>query len=284
MTALKPGLIAIRVTLAVSVLATVAAGAYGGLASDSDLSDRMKFEQRVSLFGADEFTGPRNSPPNPKYWTFEDGRSNGSVGPQTINYRPENSRLDGDGHLILEARMEQEAVTSARLNTLGKIDFEFGLIEARIKMPEGRGIQPAFSMMGSSSPRIGYPESGRIDILELVDGATTGLSAIHGPWIDSSQRPESSWDVSRTLDAGVDLTEDFHIYWIARESGSITIGIDDDVLATYRKDDLPQGARWVMDEPFFVVLDLAVSDSHTAGVDAVSLPATMTVDWLRVYG
>ena len=271
--------------IGLSVVLLVGAASYGALTDDSSLSARVKFEQQGTLFGADEFTGSANQPPAPDRWSIEKGGGGwGNNEKQIYTDDPQNVRLDGQGNLVLEARAEQGRISSARVNTFGKIEFSYGLIDARIKMPKGQGIHPAFWMLGSSIKDVGYPRSGEIDVMELVNKGKPGHTAVHGPWEQPTRHSESKWKLSKETDTGVDLSDDFHTYWVARVADSVTIGIDDDVVAEFTRDDMPEGGRWVMDKPFFVVFNVAVGGDWPGQVDMNAMPATMMIDWVRVYG
>src|SRR6202035_2719519 len=94
-----------------------------------------------------------------------------------------NSYLDGKGNLVIEVRQPAPGqYTSARLKTEGKFAIAYGRIEARIKLPAGQGIWPAFWMLGAGIPKAGWPRSGEIDIMENIGREPSMVhGTVHGP-------------------------------------------------------------------------------------------------------
>lgn len=223
---------------------------------------------------SEEFDGPAGSAPNPQFWTVDVGSSaqrgweRGSV--QTYTDSPDNVRLDGAGHLVIEARKSGDGYTSGRLVTRGKILFPYGVVAARIKFPSGQGLWPAFWMLGSDIDAVGWPGCGEIDIMEIVNTAARYNVALHAPGADVEQKGSIP-----------DLSADFHVYWVDRKPGSITIGVDEGALATFTPESLPAGSRWVFDGPMFALLNLAVGGDWPGPPDqSTPFPSTMVVDWL----
>jgi beta-glucanase (GH16 family) len=235
----------------------------------------------MTLKGAESFGGPAGSVPNPWYFDFDIGGGRGDGEKQVYTRNPENARLSGAGSLIIEARRAGNTFTSARLVTKNKISFDQGLIEARIKLPEGHGLRPTFWMRGADPMRLDYPECGEIDIIELVGDGRTYHTAIRGPL---ARNPSTEWTLSEDGQAKSDLSEGFHIYQVYREPGLIKVGIDGEMVAQYTRQSIPPGAQWVFDEPMFVGLDISVGGT-AAGVvpDDTRFPATMEVDWIRYW-
>lgn len=224
----------------------------------------------------EEFNGFAGSLPNPRHWTIDVGESaehgweEGSL--QTYTDSPDNIRLDGDGHLLITARkIGGNSYTSGRLVTRGKLEFGFGTIVARIKFPTGQGIWSAFWMLGSDIKVAGWPQCGEIDIMELINEATTYHVALHGPGTDA----EASGPIA-------DLSNEFHNYWVTRTENSITMGVDADVLGSFNPGTVPRESSWVFSDPMFVLLNVAVGGTWPGPPDdSTSFPATMLVDWLR---
>ncbi|MGL4304548.1 MAG: glycoside hydrolase family 16 protein [Mycobacteriaceae bacterium] len=263
----------------------VLAGLYGALKDDAPISTRAAVKSEFSLFWEDDFSGPQGVQPNSKYWNIETGGGGwGNDEKQVYTADSKNLRLDGNGRLIIEARAEANAITSARINSLGKMQATESLIEASIKMPAGKGLHPAFWLLGTSLPEYGYPEAGEIDIMELVNSGSIGHLGLHGPWIDPSKNSEPMWTHSIDIDPESDLSGEFHVYWVYRRPGVVTFGIDGDRVAQIKREDVSKKLRWVFDDPFFVVLNLAIGGQWPGEVQQDALPAKMEVDWLRVYG
>ena len=222
---------------------------------------------------SDDFQGPAGSPPDARYWTADVGPSSvhgwerGSL--QTYTDSPDNVRLDGYGNLVIEARKSGDGYTSGRLVTRDKLAFPYGTIAARIKLPAGQGIWPAFWTLGTDIDAVGWPACGEIDIMELINTGTTYNVALHGPGADVERKGQIA-----------DLSADFHNYWMTRRQDSVTVGVDDTALAAFTPAALPEGARWVFTEPVFVLLNVAVGGDWPGPPDqSTRFPAAMIVDW-----
>ena len=133
---------------------------------------------------SDEFNGAAGSKPDPAKWTIDPGTGqNNEVQYYTNN---NNAKMDGTGVLVIEARRETAGgreYTSHRMNTGNKFHVQYGRVEARIKVPKGNGLWPAFWMMGADfltgRP---WPYNGEIDIMEVLGRNTTeGYSTLHAP-------------------------------------------------------------------------------------------------------
>lgn len=225
----------------------------------------------------DDFDGPAGSPPNADLWTIDVGASSehgwerGSL--QTYTDSPDNIRLDGQGHLLIEARKSgaegEGGYTSGRLVTRGKLTFGFGTIVARIKLPAGQGIWPAFWMLGANIDSVGWPQCGEVDVMELINTGTSYNVALHAP----------NADVNRTGSID-DLSGGFHNYWVTRQKDSITVGVDGGALASFTPASLPPGSPWVFNDPMFVLFNVAVGGDWPGPPDSSTpFPAAMVVDW-----
>lgn len=235
----------------------------------------------MELLGSDEFDGIEGSAPDSKFWTYDIGGGGwGNNEKQVYTDSRKNSRLDGNGSLIISALRNDTAYTSARLVTRGKFEFETGLLEARIKFPSGQGVHPAFWLLGSDIGSVGWPACGEIDGMELVNTGTEYHNAVHGPQLAS--KSSEPWKQSSDGFAGVDLSADFHNYGIYREPGLIVITIDRKVMGTYRASTMPPGARWVFDAPMYLTLNIAIGGKWPGPpTSSTQFPANMVVDWVR---
>lgn len=236
----------------------------------------------MTLVGSDEFTGPVNSRPNAAYWNYETGGGGwGNNELQTYTNATQNVRLSGDGKLIIEARKSGSTYTSARLTTKGKVSFSYGLIEARIKFPEGQGLLPAFWTLGSNIDTVGWPAAGEIDMMELLNTGTKFHNGVHGP---SAADPRQRWNQAQEGSPGVNLAKDYYIYQLYREPGRVLIGINGQPVGEYRRDTMPAGAQWVFDGPVYALLNVAVGGNWPGPPNAKTVfPASMAVDWLRYW-
>lgn len=231
----------------------------------------------------DEFDGPAGQLPDPAKWRFDVGTGWGNAQLEYDTDRPENVSLDGNGHLAITAREEAylgSAYTSGRINTSGLFEQARGRFEARIKLPVGQGIWPAFWLLGGDFESVGWPDCGEIDVMEyrgqeprIVHGS------IHGPGYSGGRA------VTGHFDLGHGFYGDFHVFAIEWDTNRITWIVDDTRYQTVTPSDLPAGARWVFDHPFFLILNVAVGGHFVGPPDATTtFPQTMLVDYVRVYG
>ncbi len=226
----------------------------------------------------DEFDGNSIDRAN---WNFNEGAGGwGNGEAQFYTARPENARIE-NGLLIIEARQEKyegSYYTSARLKTQGLREFQYGRIEARLKVPSGAGFWPAFWMLGSSFDGANWPDCGEIDIMEYV-GREPDLviGTAHGPGY-SGALGISQWNRREE-----NIADDFHTYAIDWTPGHIDWYYDGVKYHTVTRADV--GDRtWVFDQPFFVILNLAVGGTlgGMIGLDT-AFPAQLQVDYVRVF-
>lgn len=230
----------------------------------------------------DDFLGADGSAPNPDLWGYDTGPYQ-DAGMQTYTKDRLNVRLDGQGHLVIQARKTTDGYTSARPITKGKLSMLYGTVSARIKLPEGQGIWPAFWMMGSNYDQVGWPQCGEIDAIETVNTGSTYHVTLHGPQgntdyyggVDSGKVVGTSGQIG-------DLSKDFHDYWVNWQPNRIIIGIDKTILGDFTPASLPPGAQWAFNHPMYALLDVAVGGPWPGPPDeTTSFPATMLVDWFR---
>lgn len=233
----------------------------------------------------DEFSGPVGQAPDPTRWRHDVG--GGGWGNEQLEFdteRPENSSLDGQGHLAVTARRESyrgRNYTSARIKTQGLFAKARGRFEARIKLPVGQGIWPAFWLLGADFETIGWPTCGEIDIMEYRGQQPNVVhGSLHGPGYSGGTAITRSY----TLPQGT-FDGDYHVFAVDWEVDRITWLVDEIPYRTVNMSDLPSGKRWVFDHPFFIILNVAVG-GYFVGPPSSSttvFPQTMLVDWVRVY-
>lgn len=229
------------------------------------------------LIWRDEFDGPTLNRDN---WVVETGAGGwGNNELQFYTDRPENLRIE-DGMLVIEARQEDyrgSRYTSARLKTQYKQTFQFGRIEARMKLPIGKGIWPAFWMLGETLPTEGWPRAGEIDIMENIGEPNTVYGTVHGPGYSGGDGVGKAYTVG-----GRPLHEDFHIYAIEWAPSELRWFLDDALFNTLTERDVP--GAWVFDQPFFILLNLAVGGNWPGYPDETTrFPQQLLVDYVRVY-
>jgi beta-glucanase (GH16 family) len=240
------------------------------------------------LTWSDEFSGRNGSSPDATKWVMESG-GNG-WGNQELEYytaRPKNVRIES-GNLVIEAAKEgftgsdgvKRRYTSGRLKTQGRFSETYGRFEARIQIPAGQGVWPAFWLLGDDYSSVGWPACGEIDIMENVDVEKSRIrGSIHGPGYSARDSLTSRY----TLPSGK-FSDGFHIFAVEWEPRVIRFYVDDFLYATRTAADLPKGTRWVYNHTFFIILNLAVGGDLPSSPDtSAEFPQRMLVDYVRVY-
>jgi beta-glucanase (GH16 family) len=227
-----------------------------------------------------DFNGPAGQAPDPKVWTRDLG-DNGWGNQEWQDYTDgnKNAFLDGKGNLVIEARKEGEKkFTSARMNTRNSFTQAYGRFEARLKMPIGKGMWPAFWMLGANDNEAGWPGCGEIDIMEYLGHLPkTTHGTVHGPGYSGAG------GIGKKTELATLLNEDFHVYSIDWEPEMLRWYVDGKEFNRLTPDDL--GAReWVFDHPFFIILNLAVGGGWPGYPDETTVfPQRYTIDYVRVY-
>ena len=218
---------------------------------------QSEFDPRWKKVWADEFDGAAG-PIDSASWNHDvggDGWGNAQLEYDTD--RTENSRVDGNGNLVITAineDFEGNTWTSARLTTAGKVEHGYGRYEARIQFPAGRGLWPAFWMLGADFPEVGWPLCGEIDIVELKGETPEDvITTIHGPGFSGGE------SVGATTGFDTPVTDGFHVYAVELDPEHISWYFDDQLVHRAHPGNLPPNSGWVFDDKdFFVILNLAV--------------------------
>lgn len=238
---------------------------------------------------AEEFDGPAGTPPSPRTWWPEiGGHGWGNSELQYYTGEAGNAALDGAGNLAITARRAgpDEAAsydgcryTSARLVSKDLKSFRYGLIEARIKLPAGRGIWPAFWLLGTDIDQAGWPGCGEIDVMENFGTDPAAVQGgVHGPGYSGGD------GISGTLDTGVPLAGGFHVYAVDWEPDRIRWYFDETCYHTMTPADL-RGKPWLFDHDFYLLLNVAVGGiASVTPDDSTPFPQSMLVDYIRVSG
>lgn len=238
-----------------------------------------------TLVWSDEFDGAANTPPDATKWVHETG-GNG-FGNNELEYytdRTDNAALDGNGSLVITARAEAfmgRNYTSARLKTQGQFDHTYGRFEARIRIPEGQGMWPAFWMLGNDIGTAGWPTCGEIDVMENIGREPTIVhGTIHGPGYSGANGLGAPY----SLPQNARFADDYHVYAVEWETAAVRFYVDGALYETRTPADLPQGTKWVYDHPFFILLNVAVGGQWPGNPDGTTVfPQKMLVDYVRVY-
>ena len=240
--------------------------------------------QTWRLVWSDEFSQPAGSVPDSSKWAFDlggDGWGNNEL--EYYTSRTNNARIEG-GKLVIDARREtlgNREYTSARLLTKGKWSWQYGRIEARIQIPRGQGIWPAFWMMATNIDAVGWPDGGEIDIMENIGKEPQIVhGTIHGPGYSGA----GGVGGQIVLPGNSKFADDFHLFAIEWETNRIRWFVDDTNYFTATPASLPKGSKWVFTTPQFLLLNLAVGGNWPGNPDdKTEFPQRMLVDYVRVY-
>jgi beta-glucanase (GH16 family) len=239
----------------------------------------------AELVWSDEFDGDLLSSEN---WLFETG-DHGWGNNELQNYVADDNVEVSDGILKVHAIKNDDGLgtvtyTSARLNS--KKNFTFGRLEIRAKIPEhkGNGIWPALWMLGSNIGSVGWPACGEIDIMEYVSFEPNHTHfSIHslannhtnGTQVTSGPVPLET------------IEEEFHNYGILWTDQYIKFYIDDidNIKLNFARPSGSSFESWPFSQPFYFLINIAVGGTWGGqqGVDSDIFPATMEIDYVRVY-
>jgi len=241
-----------------------------------------------TLVWSDEFNGTSVDTSN---WTFETGVGMNGWGNQELEYyRTENATVSG-GMLLIQAKKENyrgSSYTSARLKTQGKREFQYGRFEARVKLPYGQGIWPAFWTLGYDINTVSWPASGEIDIIEMVGGGSGGdsselrddtiVSSVHYKQLDGSHMNKGN---VFTLSSGI-FNNDWHIVSMVWDTNYIYYFIDG---VQYGAQEITSADRYnEFHKPHFLLLNLAVGGVWPGYPDQfTTFPQNYYIDYVRVY-
>jgi len=244
----------------------------------------------TTLAWSDEFTGPAGSAPDPTKWTVT-GNS-GCGGSTPTSNSAANAKLDGNGHLVITGNADG---SSAQIDSAGNFSAgPYGSVQASLELPAGAGLCSAFWMVGdggSNAPNLPascWPACGEVDILEALSQLpNTAIFTLHGPTTNPTQ--QSNFQQFEYDQYGLpDLTAGFHTYGVIWTPTSFTWTVDGVAYATETRAALEAAngpAAWagVYDQPFHIILDLAVGNWQEGPNASTPFPAKLLVDWVRVY-
>nr|BFE49468.1 glycoside hydrolase family 16 protein [Saccharothrix mutabilis subsp. capreolus] len=269
------------------MLVSAVALALGGLAAPAAHAAPAAGPAPLAVTFADEFNGPAGTRVDGAKWNTEVGDNGGNNREhQYYTTSASNAALDGAGNLVITARKENPGnyncwygrcqYTSARINTSGKFTTTYGRVEARMKMPRGKGIWPAFWMLGQDIGSVGWPNSGEIDIMEFLGHQqNTVYGTIHGPGYSGAGGIGMAYN-------GPNFADGFHTFAVDWTPQGIAWSVDGHVYQRRTPADLG-GRQWVFNKPFFIILNLAVGGEWPGYPDASTVfPQQFVIDYVRV--
>ncbi|HEY4299776.1 MAG TPA: glycoside hydrolase family 16 protein [Candidatus Didemnitutus sp.] len=237
----------------------------------------------------DEFNQPVGSGPDPAKWVQDLGDNGwGNRELQTYTNTRENCSVEADpeatdGHaLVIRAVKTATGYTSARLKTHGRYATAYGRVEARLKLPKGQGIWPAFWMLGDNIEQVPWPDCGEIDVMEMIGHQPGTLyGTLHGP----GYYGKHGISKSTVLPGGAVFADAYHVFAIDWRPGRIDWLLDGRIYHTVTAGEIPAGGRWVFDgAPFYLLLNFAVGGLWPGYPDETSrFPQEFRIDYVRVY-
>jgi beta-glucanase (GH16 family) len=249
-----------------------------------------------TLAWSDEFNSGAGTAPDSNVWGHDVGDGvaigNPGWGNDELEYYTDstaNAATDGQGNLAITAKAADGSLqcyygpckyTSARLLTKARFEIAYGRVEARIKVPRGAGLWPAFWMLGTDIDQVNWPQSGEIDIMENVGRLPNQVfGTLHGPGYSGGQ------SYGRNIDLGKPVADDFHTFAIEWQPNKVVWLLDGSPYFTATPNDaFLQGKQWVYNHPFFMLLNVAVGGNFGGPVGAdTTFPQQMLVDYVRLY-
>ncbi|GIG22129.1 hypothetical protein Cch01nite_28530 [Cellulomonas chitinilytica] len=242
----------------------------------------------------DDFDGAAGAAADPASWGNETGGHGwGNDEKQYYTDGNANAATDGAGHLAITVKPNTNPAylctsdgtpcdyTSGRLTSFGKKEFRYGHVEARVKVPSGEGLWPAFWSLGSDFFDVDWPQTGEIDVMEHVEGdhgaTNEAFGTIHGPGYSGGA------SIGGTTTVPGALSDAFHTFAIDWEPGHITWLLDGDVFFEATPATVPAGKQWVFDHPFFLIMNMAIGGNFGGTIAPdLQVPASMLVDYVEV--
>lgn len=260
------------------------------LFSNCDNGETQTVTTLTNLVWEDDFN--TDGAPDASKWTYDLGNGAGSAagpgwGNNELQYYTDRSEniVVKDGMLHITANRETfmgSNYTSAKILTKGLYETKYGRFEARIKLPWGKGLWPAFWMLGDdANGTLVWPNIGEIDIMEYRGQEPTIVhGSVHGPGYSGATPITKSYElVNDRFDTG------FHIFGIEWGENYINYYVDNVLYNQITPSDLPEGSNWIFNNnQFYIILNLAVGGNFLENPDANTVfPQTMIVDYVRVY-
>jgi beta-glucanase (GH16 family) len=221
--------------------------------------------------------------PDTALWSYDIGTGNNGWGNNELQYytsRPENIVVE-NGMLKITAKRELymgAGYTSAKIVTKGIFEKKYGRFEARIKLPWGKCLWPAFWMLGSNIDEVSWPACGEIDIMEYLGNRPTSVfGTVHGPGYSGGASISKTYSLTNNR-----FDNDFHVFGIEWGENYINYYVDDVLYNQITPNDVP--GEWVFNNSFYMILNMAVGGNLPGSPNQDTVfPQEMLVDYIRVY-
>lgn len=215
-----------------------------------------------------------------KVWNFElgDGCPNicGWGNNEKQIYTDKNHSIQ-DGNLKITIKKDGEKYTSSRITTVEKKEFTYGRMEVRAKIPTGKGIWPAFWMLGSNISKVGWPKCGEIDILEYIGREPNKI-------FTSLHNQDSHGNTINTKKTEIQGIENgFHVYAIDWTKDKIEFFVDNQSVYIFSPE-IKNENTWPYNQPFYFIINVAVGGNFGGDIiDNSIFPQEFLIDYIRVY-
>jgi len=225
----------------------------------------------------EEFEGTRLSEDT---WNFEVGDGCPTLcgwgNNEAQTYTRQNHRVE-DGKLIITARKEADGYSSTRIATKGKMEFRYGRLEARAKLPTGKGVWPAIWLLGSNIDAVGWPLCGEIDVMEYIGREP-------GQVFTSLHTQDSHGNTVNTRKTPIEgIEEGFHLYAMEWDPEKIRFFVDEEAVYTFAPEERTEEI-WPFDQPFYLIINLAVGGNFGGPeIDDSIFPQQLVIDYIRIF-
>ncbi|MEP6715254.1 MAG: protease pro-enzyme activation domain-containing protein [Terriglobia bacterium] len=279
------------VTLTLSASAAAALGSFPltMVASGGSVTASESFQliiappsSKWTLVWSDEFDGAAGTLPDASKWALQVGGGGwGNQELETYTNLPENVHLDGNGHLLIHVESKNGAYTSARVLSQGRYSVQYGRIETRAVIPAGSGLWPGFWMLGANCESVGWPLCGEVDILENKGSEPSiNYGSVHGPGYSGGNAVTAEYALAN----GQTFTAGFHVFAVEWSPQAITFLVDGAPYQTVTPAALPKGTQWVFDNPFYLLMNVAVGGNFAGAPDPkTQISQDMVIDYVKVY-
>ena len=191
-------------------------------------------------------------------------------------YTKNNHKVE-DGMLTITAAYDGTQYTSTRITTKDKKEFQYGKMEVRAKLPQGKGLWPAFWMLGSNISQVGWPKSGEIDILEYIGKEPEQVfTSLH-----TQDSHGNTINTKKTKIEGIE--EGFHLYAIDWNKDQIAFYVDNHLVYTF-KPEVKNENTWPYNQPFYFLINMAIGGNFGGpDIDNSVFPQEFSIDYIKVY-
>lgn len=217
---------------------------------------------------------------NENIWNFELGNGCPNIcgwgNDESQIYTKKNHKVE-NGYLIITANYDDTIYTSTRITTKNKKEFQYGRIETRAKLPQGKGLWPAFWMLGANISEVGWPKCGEIDILEYIGKEPDYI-------FTSLHTQDSHGNTINTKKTKIETIEEgFHIYAIDWNKEEIAFYVDSNLVYTFKPEEKNENT-WPYNQPFYFLINMAIGGNFGGpSIDNTVLPQEFSIDYIKVY-